>query len=128
MLHVIASVLAIALLLWSTNFLGFIVHVEAANVTDASDTISDSDLSALANHTIQFTTPNGLVSGQTIELTFDGNFTLPVAGFDFNDLDLATATEEVLGTSAGAGVWGVATTSSTITLTTPTDRTNTLSR
>lgn len=121
MLQVLSLVLSVAVVLWATGFPGTFRLAEAAAVTNASDTLSDSAPSELSNHTIEFTTPNGLVSGQTIVLTFDGAFTFPVAGFDFNDIDLATTTDEVLGAAAGANTWGVATTSNTITLTTPTN-------
>jgi len=120
-LQAIAFVLGLAILMWTTGFPGNLGKARADAVTSASDTISDSAPSTVSNHLIQFTTPNGLVSGQTILITFDGAFTLPSTGFDFNDMDLATGTEEVLGSSAAAGVWVVATTSSSITFTTPTD-------
>lgn len=121
MLQALSLVVALAVLLLATGFPGAFKFAQAAALTNASDTLSESAPNVLSNHTIEFTTPNGLVSGQTIVLTFDGAFTFPGAGFDFNDIDLATTTDEVLGAAAGANVWGVATTSSTITLTTPTN-------
>ncbi len=121
MLQMLASVVGLSLVLWSIGFSNMFLHAEAAAITSVTDTLSNSTSDSLSNHTIQFTTPNGLVSGETILITFDGNFTLPAAGFDFNDMDLATGTEEVLGAAAAPGVWGVATTSTTVLFTTPTD-------
>ena len=73
----------------------------------------------VANHLIQFITPSGLVPGQTIRLTFPVGYTLPSAGFDFNDMDVKDdATEITLGSAPSGATWGVATTSQTITFTT----------
>jgi hypothetical protein len=91
--------------------------VEAANITSVSDTLSDSDPSAASNHEIVFTTPTGVSAGQTIVITFEpGSFDL--SSIDAGDIDLATTTEMSLVDGApSGGVWGVATTSNTITFT-----------
>lgn len=121
MLRVVAGVVGLALLFWSISFPTFFRSAEAASITSASDTLSDSDLGVAANHTIQFTTPNGVMNGGTILITFDPDFTLPVAGFDFGDLDVTDDGAEItLGSSATGDIWGVATTSTTILLTTST--------
>lgn len=117
-LQVIATIAGIALLLWSVSFPTFFQSVEAASVTSASDTLSDSDVSVPSNHTIRFTTPSGIVAGQTILFTFPAGFTLPT-GLDFADLDVMDdATEITLAGSPSGATWGVATTSTTIQLTT----------
>ncbi len=121
MLQVVASVVGIAILLWSLGLPTFVRDADAANLTSVSDTLSDSDLGVNANHTIAFTVPNGLIDGENIVITFPisaGEFTLPSAGFDFNDLDVTVGGVEITlvdGTGSGDS-WGVATTSSTITL------------
>lgn len=124
MLRVVAGVAATSLLLWSVGFPALFRSVEAAAITNASDTLSDSDLGVASNHTVQFTAPNGLVSGETIVLTFPtavNEFVFPINGFDFNDIDvLDDGVSVTLGSSASGDTWGVATTSSTITLTTST--------
>jgi hypothetical protein len=128
MLKVIAGVAGCALVLWAVNFPAIFRSAEAANLTSVSDTLSDSDLGALSNHTIRFTTPNGLVAGQTVVITFPtspDNFVLAnslTSGLDFNDLDIIDdGTEQTLAASNGAGQWGVATTTTSITLTSPSD-------
>ncbi len=124
MLRVVAGVVGLALLFWSISFPTVFRSAEAASITLASDTLSDSDLNVASNHTIQFTTANGVMSGGTILITFPtsaGEFTLPTAGFDFGDLDVTDDGAEItLGSSASGDTWGVATTSSTILLTTST--------
>ena len=110
LLRVVAGVLGVALLLWSVGFPTSLKKAEAASITNASDTLSDSDLAVGANHTIRFTTPNGVMDTQTIVLTFE-SFTLPT-GFDFNDIDVKVGTvDRALGSSASGDIWGVATTS-----------------
>lgn len=122
LLRVIASVLAVALLLWGSNFPASLRLAEAASITSASDTLSDSDLGVVSNHTFQFTIPNGVVSGQTIQLTFPGSdFTFPTTGFGPDDMDVVDDGVQItLGTSASGDTWGVATTSNTIVFTTST--------
>ncbi len=117
-LQVIAMISGIALLLWSVSFPTIFRSADAASVTNASDTLSDSDISVASNHTIRFTVPNGIIAGQTILFTFPGGFTLP-QGLDYNDLDVTDDGSEItLADSPSGATWGVATTSSTIQLTT----------
>lgn len=119
MLQMVAAIMGLLLILWSTGFPGVFRHAEAAMVTSASDTLSDSAPGTVSNHTITFTTSNGLVSGEAIALTFDNTFTFPGAGFDFNDIDVTTSGlgEVTLAASAGSGNWGVDITGNVITLT-----------
>ncbi len=121
-LRAIATLIVMALVLWTLGITPFQNRADAANLTYVSDTLSDSDLGVNSNHTIGFTTPTGLVDGETIVITFPitaGEFTLPSAGFDFNDLDVTVGGVEItLGTSPSGDTWGVSTTTSTITLTT----------
>lgn len=118
-LQTVACVVGMALLLWSLGIPTFISNVEAASLTTVSDTISDSDRGVVSNHTIRFTTPTGLVPGETILVTFPGTFTFPGSGFDFNDMDVTDdGTEITLANTPSGAVWGVATTSSTILFTT----------
>lgn len=117
-LKVIAAVVGLALFFWSVNFPTFFRSVDAASVTNASDTLSDSDVSVPSNHTIRFTVPSGIVAGQTILFTFPAGFTLPT-GLDSDDLDVTDDGAEItLADSPSGATWGVATTSTTIQLTT----------
>jgi hypothetical protein len=126
MLQVIAGVVLSTLFLWSVGFPALVRSVEAASITNASDTLSDSDRGVASNHTIRFTTPNGILASQTIVLTFPSTpdvFTIPAQLF-YYDIDiLDDGVEQTLATSSAAGTWGVATTSTTITLTAPSDTT-----
>lgn len=120
-LRVIASILAIALLLWSANLPGLLYTAEAETITSASDTLSDSTPSAPANHTFQFTLPNGMAIGDTITLTFAGTFTIPGA-MDFEDFDLVVGgSDQTLAAAAGAGVWGATAAGQDLVFETPTD-------
>jgi hypothetical protein len=118
-LRPIAGVLVVAMLLWGAGFPSLMTSVNAANVTSFSDTLSDSAPSVVSNHTIQFTTPNGMLTGQTFTITFPAGFAL--GGVLVDDIDLATSTEQTLATSSAAGVWGVGVSGQVITFTTPTD-------
>jgi hypothetical protein len=89
----------------------------AAALTSFTDTMSRLNTSTLANQDIQFTTPTGVASGETIKLTFQSDFTLATL-MGFADMDLLDDGVNVTLADATAGAtWGVATTSSTITFT-----------
>ncbi len=125
MLQAVAAVVGLSLVLWTIGVLGLSGTAQAAQVTSASATLSDSAPSTAANYTITFTTPNGLVDGETIVLTFDGTFTLPSGGFDFNDFDVTDDGGEItlaaVAGGGGPGTWGVATTTNSVTLTVDTN-------
>lgn len=119
-LQAVALTVGVALLLWSTGLPTLFRFAEAASITNASDTLSTSAPGAGANHTIAFTTPNGLVTGGTIVLTFPAQFSL--SAIDEDDVDiLVNGSSSSTAAAAGADTWGVATTSNTVTFTTPTN-------
>lgn len=119
MLQVVAMTVGISLLLWGTGLPTFFRLAEASSVTSASDTLSNSAPSQVSNHTISFTSPSGLLAGATITLTFPAGFTIPGA-LDFTDIDItASGSEQTLAASNGSGIWGVSTSSQTLTLTSP---------
>lgn len=119
-LQAVAILVGTALLLWSIGVPTLFRSAEAASVLDASDTLSNSAPDTASNHTLAFTTPNGMEIGETIELTFPVGFDL--SGLDEDDIDLDVNTfPEATDASAGAGVWGVVIAGDTITFTTPTD-------
>jgi hypothetical protein len=115
-LQAVALTVGFALLLWSTGLPALFRHAEAASISSASDTLSSSVPSQVSNHTIAFTTPNGMASGETIELTFDGFFLLGSVGEDDVDIDLNGVASS---TAAGPadGVWGVGVAGSVVTFT-----------
>lgn len=90
-LQATAAIVGLAIILWSFG-LPSIRFAEAANVTSYSDTLSTSEPSVAANHTITFTTPTGVVNGQTITVDFsDGPFI--VGSVVFSDIDVATTSD-----------------------------------
>jgi hypothetical protein len=102
--RVVATLVASAVLIWSV---GYYTTAQAANLTTISNTLTDSDLSVAAGHTIAFTIPTGsaLDAASEISITFPddlgtlgftgvaasltGNFSATIAGVadvidDFN--------------------------------------------
>ncbi len=98
---------------------------DAAALTSLSDTMSRLKASTASNHTIKFTTPSGASGSDTITIEMPAGFT--IGSVAFGDMDLSHGnttgyeTELTLGAAAGAGVWGAAFSSQTLTLTHPTD-------
>lgn len=90
LLRTIAIIAGLAITLWSVGF-GSLQFVDAANITDVSDTLSDSAPSALSNHTITFVTPTGVTNGATTTVTFPAGFNMGTVAFD--DIDMASSTD-----------------------------------
>jgi hypothetical protein len=110
----------LAVLLWSTGLPTLFRLAEAASITSASDTISESKPSTVANHSIAFTLPNGMVASSTMELTFDAGFTMGSVGEDDVDILVNGLSSSTAAVNA-AGVWGVLVTGSVIRFTSPSD-------
>lgn len=109
-LQAIAATVVFALIMWTIGVPSF-RFAEAANVTDFSNTLSDTAPSAVSNHTIEFVAPNQIDTLDDIVITF------PAASFDLStigeeDIDLL---ENGVVESIG-GQWVVSTTSNTITI------------
>jgi len=86
----------------------------AAAITSASDTLSSQKVSTLANHDIQFTSPTGVASGQTIIITFPADFSI-AAALDFTDIDvLDDAVNVTLAAAPVTTTWGAVRTSATV--------------
>lgn len=116
LLKPIAIVVGLAITLWSLG-LPTLHFVDAANITDVRDVLSDSAPSASANHTIEFVTPSGVAAGESIVIDFQGNF--DPSSLDEDDFDLATSSDYTLvadGAEAGQQ-WGVLTDSDSVTFT-----------
>lgn len=91
----------------------------AAALTTLSDSQSSVKISALSNHDIRFNVATTLTFGQTIVVTFPSNYLLDPA-LTFADVDLlVNGSQQTLANVAAASTWGVATTTTTITLTAP---------
>jgi hypothetical protein len=123
-LRAIATLVVITLVLWSLGLTPFNRYAEAANLTNISDTLSDSDVGVPSNHTIRFVMPNGATNGETIVVNFPAStFTVNgtgATGLDFNDIDVvvATTSDITLGSSPSGTTWGVSTTTTSIIFTT----------
>lgn len=112
MLKPIALIAGLAILLWSLG-LPSLSFAEAANVTNFSDTISDSAPSAAADHDIEFTMPadgSGVPNTGTIELTFPSGFDL--TGIGDEDIDLL-----IDGTNKPVAEWSSSVVSQVLTIT-----------
>ena len=124
-LGAIATLVVISLVLMTVGFNTLFSKAEAANLTNLSDTLSDSDTGATpSNHRFQFVIPNGVLAGQTVRLNFPAGFNLNggsgagPTGLDFNDIDFLDDSSELTLAAAAAGpAWGVSTTSSSIVFT-----------
>jgi hypothetical protein len=110
----------------TVSLLAFAIQpATAASVTSASDILSRSKNSTLADHEIKFVTPTGLTAGQTITLTFHASFTMgsfALLNFDFatgssNNCTSATFTEQTLDTTPSGATWGIAQSGQVVTLT-----------
>lgn len=115
-LQATALTVGLAILLWSIG-LPSIRFAEAANVTNYSDTLSDSAPGVTSDHTIEFTTPTGVANGSTIVLDFsDGPFV--VGSVDYTDIDLATTSDYTLAANcAGSERASAAFSGTTLTIT-----------
>jgi len=86
LLQAAALVVAIAILFWSIG-VPSMRFAQAANVTQFSNTLSDSAPGVGADHTITFVTPSGIANGGTIVLDFsDGPFV--VGSVDHTDIEV----------------------------------------
>lgn len=121
-LQAVAITVGFAVFLWSTGLPTLVRFAEADSISNASDTISNSAPSVAANHTIVFTTPNGLAAGETITLTFPvgaGEFVMGSVGEDDIDIDI-DGTPTTTAAAASATEWGVSVAAGVITLETMT--------
>lgn len=123
MLQAVAVIVGMAVVLWSIGIPMFRT-AEAASVTSFSNTLSDSDASVVSNHTITFTTNDGVIAGEDIVLTFEAG--TGIASLVAQDLDLSVegtgdlTLADGLGAASGA-TWGVDTTGQVITIRSGTD-------
>lgn len=121
MLQAIAMIAGFAILLWSLG-LPSIRFADAANLTQVSDTLSDSSPAASSTHTVVFTTPTGVGNSETIQITFPAGFTgsSTIVAADVTFLDGVTSQTVVDGVPA-AGQWGLTWSNNTFILTAAAD-------
>lgn len=89
--RLVAVVTMISFLLWAVGFPTWFQKAEAAGLSNVSDTMTNSDIGEASNHTIQFTTDNGVVEGNTLTLTFESDYNL--GSITEDDVDIATGTD-----------------------------------
>ncbi len=85
---IVGSVLILSMVLFMSGAPSVAI---AASLTNMYDSMSRLSVDALSDHSIQFRTPTGVTSGQTIVLTFPSDFdgsSDPDGALDFNDVDL----------------------------------------
>jgi hypothetical protein len=90
LLRTIAIIAGLAITLWSLG-LGSLQLVDAANITDVSDTLSDSAPSASSDHTITFVTPTGVANNTSITIAMPAGFN--VGSIVAGDVDIATTSD-----------------------------------
>ena len=111
MLQAVSLVASLAILMWSLG-LPSINFAGAANLTSISNTLSDSDLGAVSNHLITFTTPTtsvGIASGESLVITFPNGFNISTSSVDDTDIDLTIdgAEQTLVSGAPGAAEWQV---------------------
>lgn len=112
----VAFFLVVALLFWTIGVPFGLKKASASSLTTVRDTITDSRPSVASNHTIDFTTPTGLTSGQTITITFPAGFNL--SSIAFGDVDLKDdGTDLAFASTPSGATWGAAVSGQVLTLT-----------
>jgi hypothetical protein len=112
--HIIHKSLQIIVLAVFISVHTFSFQVFAASLTNLSDAMSSVKVNALSNHDIQFTTPTGITTGQTITVTFPSGFSME-SSLSYTDVDvLVGGVQQTLAASNGASTWGVVRTSATV--------------
>jgi|GEM_PF-774645 len=114
MIKGITRTLATTLLIFAIS--GFVLspRVIAGSLTSMSDTVTNLSATAVANHTIVFTTPTGIAAGATLILTFDNSTSIHTS-MTYTDMDLLDdGTNVTLAASAAGTTWGAVRTSGTV--------------
>lgn len=105
-LQAVAMTVGLAIFLWSTGLPTFFRLAEAASITNASDTLSNSAPSLTSNHTLAFEIPNGMLANANFIVTFASQF--DTSAVTLSDVDLSVNTvDQTLAGANGAGTWGV---------------------
>ena len=116
----VTAVVMLAIVMWSFGFPTWVPFSDAAALTNVSDTLSDSDSGVSSDHTIVFTNPTAIAEGDTITITFPGQFntSTSTATLALNDFDVATTSEYTIAANCGGSErMSVATSGNTLTFT-----------
>lgn len=119
-LQAVAVSVAIAVFLWSTGLTAIFHSVEAAQLTNASDTLTNSAPSETSVHQIAFTTENGMLANAVFSVTFPDGFDISNLTLDSISMTVYGVATTVAGTN-GVDQWGVATGTHHVTFTAPSD-------
>jgi hypothetical protein len=103
----------------------FVPAAQAAQVSQASDTVSRHTVSTLSNHQIVFTTPSGVdAPADTVTISFPS---FSFGSLDFGDVDVSYGpttgfeTSLTLAATPAAGVWGVSVSGTVLVISAPSD-------
>ncbi len=114
----VAAITIVSLLLWLSGLPTWLPSARAASLTDVSDTLSDSDLSAGSVHRLQFTTISALDADDTIQVTLDPAASLfTVNNLGASDFFATTSVRVVAACGAFGNEVTVSTTTEIVTLT-----------
>lgn len=105
---VIATLLATAIVLWT---LGYHATAQAANITDAKDTLSDSAPAASSDHSFVFVTPTGVANGEDIVIDF------LATGFDLTGIGTEDIDILIDGVNKPVAEWSLVNSGTDLTLT-----------
>ncbi len=94
----VSFLLIISILLWSMGVPALLNHAKAAQLTSVSDTLSTSNLTTNAKHSIAFVATNAIMTGQTIKVGLD-----PATNNFVEAFSAATSSDIYLGTSTATG-------------------------
>ncbi len=118
-LKTIAFIVGLALVLWSLG-LPSLKFASAANLTNVSNTISDSDIEADSDHHIRFNATNGVGTGESITVTFPSKFL--IGDVDHTDIQLiASGTPQTIDDTVSGATWGVSFNGHVLTITSGTE-------
>ena len=102
--RVFSSLMIMALLALALNLGAWVNQAKAAQISQLKDTLSDSDLGVVSNHTVEFQTKNVISASSTIVIDFPDSFqstsTPAFANTDPLDFDIVSSTADQLVLSA----------------------------
>lgn len=89
----VAFLVIVSLFLWTIGAPALLHSANAANLTSISDTLTTSNLSTLAGHSITFTSNAAITGGQTIKISLDAEPSLPGTSAFTQAYSSATSTD-----------------------------------
>lgn len=99
--QVIATLLATALVLWASGLFST-SSAQAANITNVSDTLSDSSPAASSTHTFVFTSPSGIAVGGYATITMPTGEFGGITNLTATDVTVATTSANTVGADCTA--------------------------